>query len=750
MKKNDESQILKFIKYTPPIFIIVVSIIVTLIISLDYKKTLNIEKKSIRNAYIKDEKERIKKDVEAIKFFIQSEYNKTDKKLKKSLTLNITNAYNVVNSLYKNNKDLKTKEEVTKIIKDALKDIRYNNQRGYFFIYNLDGTNIFHPIYPNREGKNFFDEKDMKGLFRNKESIDIAKKNGIGFVKWHFRKPTSDLKEYEKLGIVKKFEPYNWFIGTGEYVDEFEKEVQESVKSYIVSFKPHKNRDIYITKKDEIILPSKLKSYIDKRQLITQINSKQNPKEAYQQIETIKGSKIIYTTKFDKWNWAISTGFFIKDIESVIDEKRDYLDKKYSGYMNTIIITSIVFTILLLVISLYISSNIEKKFIKYRKKLKNEVSENIKQKNILKRAQEVAHIGDWELDLKTMRANWSEEIKKILGLDTLPYNQGPQFLKKIMDEKDWEVFENSISTCIETGQEHQATYRIARPNGEIRWINCKGQLNEDTNSIIGIIQDVTENKRLEDEKLEKEELLYQQSKMAAMGEMLGNIAHQWRQPLSTISTASTGIKIQKEMDILTDKCLISSMEAINNSVQYLSQTIEDFRNFYKPNNEFEKFKVNEVVEKTLNLISAQFSAKEINIIKNIENVQIESIENELIQVLINILNNARDILITKENQKRFIFIKVYERDSSVFIEILDNGGGIEQKILDRIFEPYFTTKHKSQGTGIGLYMSEEIIIKHLNGQILAKNKNFSHEGIRYDGAKFKIILNKDKKSSLNT
>ena len=230
--------------------------------------------------------------------------------------------------------------------------------------------------------------------------------------------------------------------------------------------------------------------------------------------------------------------------------------------------------------------------------------------------------------------------------------------------------------------------------------------------------------------------------MAAMGEMIANIAHQWRQPLSTISTASTGAKLQKEMDCLSDDQLYSALTSINNSSQYLSQTIDDFREFFNPNNnKIKEFNISDTLSKTFKLISSQYKVKNIKVIKNIEDYKLLSIENELIQVLINILNNARDIVLIKEKERKLIFINAYQKDDISYIEIIDNGDGIKEEIINRIFEPYFTTKHKSQGTGIGLYMSEEIIKNHLNGYLTVENVSYNFEGIEYRGAKFTIKIN---------
>jgi signal transduction histidine kinase len=223
--------------------------------------------------------------------------------------------------------------------------------------------------------------------------------------------------------------------------------------------------------------------------------------------------------------------------------------------------------------------------------------------------------------------------------------------------------------------------------------------------------------------------------------MLGNVAHQWRQPLSLISSTATGSKLEKEMNLLSDQEFYIRMDNINNSAQYLSQTIDTFRSFFDPTNSKKlEFDIANTMKKTLKLVSSQFVSKEIKIIQNIQNYKLLSLENELMQVLINILNNSRDILINVNNQKRLIFIDTYRKEKLVYIEILDNGGGIDEEIINRIFEPYFTTKHQSQGTGIGLYMSQDIIKNHLNGDIIVTNESYTYENIEYKGAKFKISI----------
>ena len=240
---------------------------------------------------------------------------------------------------------------------------------------------------------------------------------------------------------------------------------------------------------------------------------------------------------------------------------------------------------------------------------------------------------------------------------------------------------------------------------------------------------------------EKNKILFQQNKMAAMGEMIGNIAHQWRQPLSVITTAASSIKLKKEYGILKDKEYDEFMDYIIDTANYLSNTIDDFRYYFSPNKNKNYLNTEKLIDKSLKLVNIFFSEEEINIIKNVENLEILSFENELLQVIINILNNVKDELSKKDiSQKRYVFIDLYKKDKNLFIEIKDNAGGIKPEIIDRIFEPYFTTKHKSKGTGIGLYMCQEIIVKHIKGNIEVSNSNYEYNGENFLGALFKITI----------
>ena len=240
---------------------------------------------------------------------------------------------------------------------------------------------------------------------------------------------------------------------------------------------------------------------------------------------------------------------------------------------------------------------------------------------------------------------------------------------------------------------------------------------------------------------EKNIILFQQNKMAAMGEMIGNIAHQWRQPLSVFTTIASALKLKREYGIIEEKDYDESIDHIIETANYLSNTIDDFRYYFSPNKEKDLFNTKFLLNRCIKIVSIDFFNKHIKIIDNVEELMIYSYENELLQVIINILNNAKDELIKiEEEQNRLIFIDLYKEQNNLIIKIKDSAGGIKKEIIDRIFEPYFTTKHKSNGTGIGLYMCEEIIVKHIQGKIKVSNEEYIFENKNFTGALFEISI----------
>ena len=241
---------------------------------------------------------------------------------------------------------------------------------------------------------------------------------------------------------------------------------------------------------------------------------------------------------------------------------------------------------------------------------------------------------------------------------------------------------------------------------------------------------------------QRNKMLLHQSKMAAMGEMISNIAHQWRQPLSAISTAASAMKLQKELKILSDETFDYSYEMIMKNSEFLSETINSFRDFFSMDKEKTHFNLQETINRNIDLINNRLIENNIKLHTHLDpNIQLYGYKNEFMQVIINILNNAIDALKVKFiKEDKIILIETYMQNNDAIIVIHDNGDGIKENIKEKIFEPYFTTKHQAQGTGIGLYMTQEILVNHMNGSIQCNNATFVLNEKEYFGARFQLSI----------
>jgi len=264
-----------------------------------------------------------------------------------------------------------------------------------------------------------------------------------------------------------------------------------------------------------------------------------------------------------------------------------------------------------------------------------------------------------------------------------------------------------------------------------------GQLETSFNEMAEKIDNLLKEEKNQNENLEKrvleevlkqkkqEQILIQQTKLAAMGEMISNIAHQWRQPLNALGLVMQNLKFSYDMGELDDKIMDRSITKANLLTSNMSKTIDDFRNFFKPNKLKDLFNINDTILKAVNLVESTFEHNKIEIIKDLhtDEINILGFSNEFSQVILNILSNSKDALIFNEIKDSKVIIKSYINNENIFITIEDNALGIPMDIIDKIFDPYFTTKEEGKGTGIGLYMSKIIIESNMNGKITAENRD---------------------------
>ncbi len=296
------------------------------------------------------------------------------------------------------------------------------------------------------------------------------------------------------------------------------------------------------------------------------------------------------------------------------------------------------------------------------------------------------------------------------------------------------IFKNVWDT-IQAGDVWEGEVKNLKKDGGQYWVNSHISPEYDENNNItgylAIRYDISAKKDFEQQNIQ----LMQSEKMATLGEMIGNIAHQWRQPLSAISSTASAIQVESELEILENKEIPQRMKNIVEKTHFLSETINTFRDFIKGEKIYKKIVLQDEVSQAINIASAILQDNHIILNNNIDyknKINITMVSGELPQVIINILNNAKDVLIEKDIINPTIELNIIQKDKRVIITIEDNACGIPSDIISKIFEPYFTTKHQSQGTGLGLHMSYQIITVSLKGKLYVENTQ--------KGAKFFIEL----------
>lgn len=636
MNNTKERNLINIIRYTPSIFIIIFSLIITNLFLTQKEKIFTNDIQNLEKEYYQTNKQRVKEEIDKIYNIIEKEQIKSTSLLKKSIKERVDQTHKLLDYIYTNTKKQLGEKEAKKITLETLRQIKYNEGKGYFFMFSLDGIAMMHPILTKLENSSFIEYKDAKGTKIFKDMKNILKTKESTFYEWYWHKPHNNKKQYKKIGYFKKFEPLNAYIGTGEYLDEFERRLKQRMINLIQTTKYNKDGYIFLFDTNGVCLAHKNKTFIGQnrlniknsdniyvaKELVDFVKDKQSGYMTYMSSfntdkKAISNKKISYIKKFEKWGWILGTGFYTEALNSKINQKREKLLKEKNERVSEIIIASFIITSILLIVSFLISKSIEKIFKSYKKQIKQEI----------------------------------------------------------------------------------------------------------------------EQKQL------KESLLLQQSKMATMGEMIANITHQWKQPLSYISTASSGVLLEKEYETLTDEKLIESISGIERSVNYLSHTIDDFKDFFSPNNKKEEFYILRLIKSVTDLLGTQLKKQNIELVNNIDNnFRVKLSRNLLLQVLINLVKNSSDALIlNNQDEKKLIFIDSISDDKNLIISIKDNAGGIDDSIIDKVFEHYFTTKGK-KGTGIGLYMSKEIIQTQMAGELSFENEEFEYDNKLYKGACFYIKI----------
>ena len=397
----------------------------------------------------------------------------------------------------------------------------------------------------------------------------------------------------------------------------------------------------------------------------------------------------------------------------------------------------------------------------------NEWNENLQALSLQKElAIDATEDGLWSWNPITNVTYFSARWKQMIGYaeNEIENVFGEWYERVHPDDKE------RVMSAIQAHFEKKTSYlvtehRLRSKDGSYKWILDRGKalFNEkgEPYKMIGFHTDITERKRLEDElnrlnqslsqevresisqqakltntntelerklkleiikRREKEEMLLSQTRQAAMGEMISMIAHQWRQPLTVIGIIADNISLDLQLDTLNADRLAESLSDIGSQVKYLSQTIDDFRQFFLPNKAKESLLVSDCIESSLQIIGKSLANHNVTLEKHYtDTTPIALYKNELIQVFINLLKNAQDAFMDVQTKQPKIILSTKEYETYVEVTIEDNAGGITEEVQKQIFQPYFTTKSKKNGTGLGLYISKTIIEEHSCGTIEMQN-----------------------------
>ena len=574
-----------------------------------------------------------------------------------------------------------SESEAKKLAFAEINNFRYDKS-GYIFIFD----NTYHIVsHPNKKwiGTYMYNQVDSKGNHYAREMIDNTRKYGEAFTKYWWAKIEG--KEFEKLSYTRLFKPWKLYIGTGIYIDDIQEELakqearlRKKLTGIMNVSKVGKTGYIYVFKKDGemIIHPDKKLAGVKFKSII----NKDTGHFLYQDL--IKASQ---TSGILEYKWNKPT-----DKENYKYNKISWI--KYEPTLGWYIVSSA-----------------------YEDEFKD--TSKLLLSDIMKYGFASLVISLIMTILLTKRLLSPLNVL----LDALKDIKNGNYKTRIdINSKD-EIGElaNNFNLMIETVEDNITNLdkKVQEKTKEIMKINNTLELK---------VKDAISDTR------KKEKLLQEQSRLAQMGEMISMIAHQWRQPLSAISSSVMGIQsklsigkfdFNKEQDrVKFLKFLEKKHQNIGDYVKTLSDTIDDFRNFFKPDKIKEKVSFNEPIKRALKIVETSMSSKGIDIKCSFNTVnEVYMYQNELMQVILNILKNAEDNFQEKGIENPQIDIVTSSTPTGCKIEISDNGGGIPEDILPNIFDPYFSTKSEKNGTGIGLYMSKVIVEEHHGGVIKAIN-----------------------------
>ena len=729
MKKNYNLNQEKGIKKTTLLSSTIIILIVATITGYNLIKTEYDNFKNHINSFketlIEREKFYIKSSVENLKNDINfEELSIIDNKKHRVKNQSIV-AYNLAFSLYEKTKNL-SKEEQILLIKNSIKQLAQKKNDINYFILDTKGSLLLNSENEIDENQNFYDFEDINGKKFINEIID-TKEEKQNFVDYFWYIPKNSITA-KKITYSRHLKELGIIIGSGVFLDKQSNELTSKLIKKIENQNFNKEEFIFIykikslnniTNENELIIQKSIETKKDEieamKKLLINTNYKGNDYLFY-----YNNQRLIYRTYLKDYRYFITIGVNLNNIYDIVDKERNIsLENMYNNITRLIIIITIM-TIIFFIFSLLFTKRIETIFKEYKE---NVILNEDKYHMLFNHSNDAFIISKLDLNNQIKITSYNKTASKVTQYDN----------EELLDKDFFNLFINLNTNKILEEKSFLDTVKLRTKNNLIKTIELSIIIYETNkqNIVFASLRDITERTLLKKEKEKQEKILIQKSKMASMGEMIGNIAHQWRQPLSQLSGLFIDIESAYDYKELNKKYLQNRVEEANDLLEYMSKTIDDFRNFFNPNSIKEEFFIKNSVENAIKIVKSTLDFHHIELLVDIdESLKIVGFKNEYSQAVMNIISNAKDVLIDKKIQNPQIKIYI-EKIDKIILCIEDNAGGINENIIDKIFDPYFTTKYE-YGTGIGLYMTKLIIEDKMNGTITAQNVS--------NGAKFFIEI----------
>lgn len=398
MTPLNDRKLLNIIRYAPAVFITLFAIVVNVILIQSNRVESEEKIDFIRESLIEQQKQIVKEQLKQISDQIDRQKSHTVKTLQQQIYDRVYEAHKIATNIYEHNRD-KPKEEVTKMITEALRPIRFNQGRGYFFIFDSEGINVMHSLFPQLEGQSVWNTKDIRGSLIVQEQIArVNAGNGEAFYRWWYIKPDADPNEhFEKIGFSKLFEPYGWYIGTGDYIVDVESDIKEQIVEWLKHFRYGDNDYIFIIDENRTIIAHPEPWMVDTAvsealgKQLDEIRDNQSERAGfthymakYMPGAPNGGEKISYLKMIDDWDWTIGTGFYVQRFETYLAENIRALEASNNEELKRVLYASLISTLVIIALSLKLGRVIGERFNRFQERITKDFNELNQVKDKLK------------------------------------------------------------------------------------------------------------------------------------------------------------------------------------------------------------------------------------------------------------------------------------------------------------------------------------------------------------------------------